>query len=412
MTGPGGTPPDAVLTALRDELGDAAVRLHEPISVDAQALAATVAPESADALATALRLLDEHAQPAVVRGGGEHQDYGNRLSGGSLWLSTEALCGVDALEPEDGVVRAGAGTPLADVRRQAGELGWELPLDPPGERTTVGGALATALFGPRHLGFGPPRDAVLGLDVVLAGGQHTRCGGRVVKNVSGYDLCKLYTGSLGTLGVIERAWLRLRPRPAQVQVVTARVANAAEGLELGRAAARRPSARAVGLAWHEDERGWELVAEFAGDDPGPREDAEWLGDRVALESGDATDLARVGGRRDPPAPGGLRVRCHAPVSQLEGLVAGLETAAALVVLPGSGVVWASFATAAQGLAVVDALALSPGGAYVMEALPVEAKRERDVFALDSATRGIMQRIRRQYDPRELLNPGRMLKAAP
>ena len=103
--------------------------------------------------------------------------------------------------------------PLRDVREALAASGWELSLDPPGRDSTVGGCLAAASVGPRALGLGLPRDQVLGLTVSLASGERVRCGGRVVKNVTGYDLNKLYTGSFGSLGVIESAWLRLRAAP-------------------------------------------------------------------------------------------------------------------------------------------------------------------------------------------------------
>jgi len=203
---------------------------------------------------------------ALVRGCGGHLGFGNPPRSADVFVCVERLTGVDEFDAADGVCHAAAGTTLAEVRETVAARGWELPLDPPGERTSVGGTLAAAAVGPRALGFGLPRDGVLGLEVVLANGERTRCGGRVVKNVSGYDLGKLYTGSLGTLGVIEGAWLRLRPRPATTRMLEMGFAQLAEACAAGLAAARRDSARAVALASAAppDGEGFGLVLEFAG----------------------------------------------------------------------------------------------------------------------------------------------------
>jgi glycolate oxidase FAD binding subunit len=200
----------AALDALGSELTDCALELHDPVPLDGVDIAATLSPRDGESLARAVAAVARAGLAAVPRGDGGHLGLGNPPSRADLFLSTLALSGVLAFEPAEGVCRAGAGTRLSELRRSVEAEGWELPLDGPGS-ATLGGALAAASVGPRSQGYGPARDAVLGLDVVLGSGERTRCGGRVVKNVTGYDLAKLYTGSFGSLGVIESAWLRLRP---------------------------------------------------------------------------------------------------------------------------------------------------------------------------------------------------------
>src|SRR6266850_1996232 len=133
-------------------------------------------------------------------------------------------------------------------------------LDDAGRGGTLGGALATAALAPRALGFGRPRDVVLGCEVVLADGLRTRCGGRVVKNVTGYDMAKLYVGSLGALGVITGAWLRLAPKPAQLRVLQSDELDDASAVALGGLAARLATARSCLLC--DETRGLRATVEL------------------------------------------------------------------------------------------------------------------------------------------------------
>src|SRR5207253_9213768 len=116
----------------------------------------------------------------------------------------------------DMTITVQAGITLARLQALLATEKQRLPVDVPHpDRATLGGALATNASGPRRLGFGTLRDYVIGMTVVNDEGQEVKAGGRVVKNVAGYDLCKLHVGALGTLGVISQATLKLRPRPEE-----------------------------------------------------------------------------------------------------------------------------------------------------------------------------------------------------
>ena len=137
-----------------------------------------------------------------------------------LWADSEVLVSTTRLnqiiehEPADLIAVAQAGVKLSDFNAKLSEKGQWLPLDPPDDgRATLGGVVATGLGGAQQFGYGRPRGSVIGMKVVLADGTIIKAGGRVVKNVAGYDLCKLFTGSLGTLGVIAQLNFKLRPRP-------------------------------------------------------------------------------------------------------------------------------------------------------------------------------------------------------
>jgi glycolate oxidase FAD binding subunit len=133
---------------------------------------------------------------------------------GALVVGLRRLGKVLEHEPGDLTATAEAGITLAALQAALGERGQWLPLDPPApDEATLGGVLAANAAGPRRLGYGTARDLVIGIRVVGPDGQLVRAGGKVVKNVAGYDLAKLYIGSLGTLGIIVDATLKLRPRP-------------------------------------------------------------------------------------------------------------------------------------------------------------------------------------------------------
>jgi glycolate oxidase FAD binding subunit len=427
---------------LRVRLEEAAGGLVREIAPAAEVAGARpglrVEPRDADALGAVLAVLDATTTPAVIQGAGTKTWLGNPLRAAEVIVSTLGLAGIDELDEADGVVRVGAGTGVDDLARKAEAAGWLSPLDAPGRGGTVGGALATGLAGPRRPGFGPARDAVLGLDTVLADGSVTRCGARVVKNVTGYDLAKLYVGSLGTLGVIERAWLRLRPRPESVRTMVAPIAPPAsrqpdealgDAITFATICARRATARTValldaalgaavdGLAEAPSaDAGLLLVVELAGDAPAVDRDAS----RIAAERrAEETSAAVVEGLRSlqtDVAPIGVRARLHAVPSALPrigGLLA--RGGGRLLVHPVPGCVTAWF-EADRGdeedpwwldrvLGVVDEARKTCGADAVVEALPAWGRGRRDVFA-GAPGLGVMRALKRRFDPNGILNPGR------
>ena len=138
-------------------------------------------------------------------------------------LGLKRMCRLIEHEPGDLTTTAEAGIPLAALQGELAKRGQWLSLDPPwAERATLGGILASNASGPRRHLYGSARDLLIGLTVVMADGSVVRGGGKVVKNVAGYDLPKLFIGSFGTLGVIVEATVKLRPRPDVDRLVVAR----------------------------------------------------------------------------------------------------------------------------------------------------------------------------------------------
>jgi len=140
----------------------------------------------------------------------------------NLIINTSRLNKIIEHEPADLIAITQAGVTLANFNAKLAGKGQWLPLDPPDDgRATIGGVVATGLGGAQQFGYGRPRGSVIGMKVVLADGSVIKAGGRVVKNVAGYDLCKLFTGSYGSLGIITEVNFKLRPRPAREATVIA-----------------------------------------------------------------------------------------------------------------------------------------------------------------------------------------------
>jgi glycolate oxidase FAD binding subunit len=401
------------LQALARQLGPALeVEQHAPVSIDGTPVAVTLQPRDGEALAGALRALGRAGLAVVTKGGGCHLELGNLPRRVDALLSLERLAGVDHFEPAEGVCHAGAGTRLRDVRARVGTAGWELPLDAPDD-ASVGGAIAAAAIGPRSLGFGAPRDVVLGLEAVLGSGERTRCGGRVVKNVTGYDLPKLYTGSQGTLCVIEGAWLRLRPKPARTRLLALPERAAADAIARGVAIARLASARACALLGNAlSLRG---VVELAGAEPTVERDAAWLLRDHAAREADAGALdAACAAARTASGAGALRFRIPALPDRQAAATAALPPSANLLLYPGLRLLYASFelqeADLARGAAAafgaVSAAARAASGAWRCEAAPPAVKRGRDVYGPAGDELPLVRALKARFDPHGVLSPGR------
>lgn len=166
-------------------------------------------PSTVEELADILRA----GKPVHTIGSGTKLHHGPAADPGVETVSLRQLSRITFYEPGDLVICAQAGLRLAALQAELAKHNQWLPLDPPYPEATIGGILATNSSGPRRLAYGSARDHVLGLSVMGAEGQVTRSGGRVVKNVTGYDLHKLHIGAFGTLGAIVEANFKVRPRP-------------------------------------------------------------------------------------------------------------------------------------------------------------------------------------------------------
>ena len=174
----------------------------------------SVTPVDAAEAAATLAACAGAGEAVVFAGGLTLQSLGNAPSRCDVVLRTNALQGIADYDPRDMTAGIHAGTTLAEIARTLGEHGQWVPFDAPHPaRATIGGTLAAGWAGPRRGAYGRPRDLVIGSTVALTDGTLAHAGGMVVKNVTGYDMSKLYIGSLGTLALIVRANVKTLPRP-------------------------------------------------------------------------------------------------------------------------------------------------------------------------------------------------------
>ncbi len=211
--GPGGPVSDVVHGRLRALLGTSGVERD-------QAGLPRAIPDSADALSLVCRLAHEEGWKIRVEGQGTWLPPD---APADLAVSTGALDQVVSVSPADLVATVQAGAPIEALRRRLADEGMWLALDPPGRpERSLGSIIATATAGPLRHGFGPVRDHVLGCTVATGDGRLVKAGGRVVKNVAGYDLTKLQVGGFGGFGIIAEAHLRLRALPRADVTLVAR----------------------------------------------------------------------------------------------------------------------------------------------------------------------------------------------
>ncbi|MDI2028762.1 FAD-binding oxidoreductase [Saccharopolyspora sp. TS4A08] len=371
------------------------------------------AVEGTEQAAAAMKVAAEHQLRVVPKGSGSKLDWGAPPRDVDLLLDLSPANEVVEHAAGDLVVHALAGTPIAEINRTVRSGGQQLAIDQPIDSATVGGVIATANSGPcRHL-FGGVRDLLIGITVVLADGTVTTAGGKVVKNVAGYDLCKLYTGSFGTLGVITEAVFRLHPVADEhrwITVTTDDAAAAAAAADTIRHSQAMPTAIEVdrpaggpftvcgqveGRPSATHARALELAAEIGGDvvDQPP----QWWGKHPFTPDG--TGL-RVGAE-----PTGMRDLLGA-VEQLAGeLPVSVRGAIGLGVLH-LGLPADSDPTA---IARLTSRLRDRGDYAVLERAPREVLQAVDPWGpIAAGPLALMRRTKDQFDPQHRLAPGRFV----
>jgi glycolate oxidase FAD binding subunit len=332
-------------------------------------------------------------------------------------LGTAKLDGVIDHVPADLTVTVGAGTRLTDVAAALARAGQFLPLDPPHAReATIGGVIAANSNGFWRARHGAVRDLLIGTRTALTDGTVTRAGGRVVKNVAGYDLDKLLVGSFGTLGVIVEATLKVLPLPEASDGLCARFVRAAEAFATAHAIVRAASRVDACVVERGKGETWLLAVEARGTGATVKRAMADVHREVAARHGDTGQLGdNLGRMRELPARAidGALVRVFLPVAAAAAFAdtaVGLASLATLVADAASG------ATRAQLVGDDDAV-VRDAEALLLAARMVggTGRIERRVGHLRSRlltwpTRPngdfLMRRIKEAFDPAGILEPGR------
>jgi glycolate oxidase FAD binding subunit len=402
------------------------------------ALACMVSPNSQEELAEVMACAHHQKWRMLLAGQGSKLGWGGLVKEPQVLISSRRLDRLIDHAVGDLTVTVEAGMPFVKLQAILAKEGQFLPLDPTySDRATLGGIIATADTGSLRQRYGGVRDLLLGISFSRADGQMAKAGGRVVKNVAGYDLMKLFTGAYGTLGFVTQMTLRLYPLPesSQTLLVTGNISKITQARELLFRSALTPTAADL-LSPHlsallEVEQAPGLVIRFQGLAASVREQSrQWqaISQELKLATTACVDqeevllwkrLQEVRELQDPA------VTCKIGVLPADGVetLAMLEAMAQkhnLSVLQTMGILHAG-----SGLGVVR-LQNSPeddlckalvelrtycqerqGFLSILEA-PVELKQKIDVWGYTSNSLGLMRSLKNQFDPGKLLNPNRFV----
>ena len=395
-------------------------------AVDGITPRAVLFPASEAEVASALRAAAAEGAVVVPWGGGTKQDLGNPIEGADFVLSLERLDQVVEYVPADMTITVQAGMRLAALQALTVSHGQTVPLDAPrAAQATIGGIVATAASGPRRMAYGGVRDLVLGVRLALADGRVIKAGGKVVKNVAGYDMPKLVIGSLGTLGVITEVSLRLRPRPADTRTLLFGFAGLGEALPAAEAilnsellpatvtvlsagaTKRLESPGAVSLAVALEEtaennvyqvnRLSQMVHNHAGVETLTADAESIFWDRVTNYGDRFGSAIRI---KVNTVISGLANQLDA--TELDG-IAYAPSGTVLLYGPPNGV---DGARTAEMIAARLAEAHAAGGSAVLESAPVALRRQVSVWGPSRPEWKITHGIRKTFDPACILNRGR------
>ena len=452
---------EGLATALESVVGSADLLTGVAVAeyaIDGIPPAMVVLPTDESQIAEVLRLASESRVTVFPRGGGSHTYIGQTPSRVDLVLSVQRLHRQLAYEPADLTTTVQAGMRFTELQRTLGASGQFLALDPPvTAMTTLGGVVATNLSGPRRFLYGTARDVLLGVAVITVDGKRTKAGGRVVKNVTGYDLNKLYIGSLGTLAVIVELTCKLHPLPPEELTLGIGCVPQADlapmlqtllqlplrlnSLELLNAAAWGRLATCAGLP--PGEIGHMLIARVEGTAAVTRSQAQRLTEALqrlpltraaSLNTWSGVEQERLWsglgaltrGASSPDAtPDCMVIKVSLLMSALPAFCQEVEDIAAasdpvwlIIAHAGSGIVYVNIPLphpetpdAAQLLRHLQALEQCIAhcqGRRVIERAPVAVKQQCQVWGPTGDDFALMRAIKASFDPQCRLNPGRFL----
>jgi glycolate oxidase FAD binding subunit len=422
-----------------------------PYAVDHQVPRVVIFPGSIEEVSAAMAFASAEGLKVVPRGSGTKMALGGIPERVDLVLVLSRLNGVVDYEPGDMTATFQAGVLLKDAQEVLSRNRQFIALDPPwGDQATLGGILATNSSGSRRLRYGASRDLVIAIRVVHADGKVTRGGAKVVKNVTGYDMNKLYIGSLGTLGVIVEATFRLHPVPPVEQTLLASFASvdaaraavavildspvAPSALELFNPQAARQVAEQAGVPWSNEDYS---LAVSIGSVRREAVDAQLETVRRLCRGAESSrthsldahahaafwratrDFVPRDGPRSVLKASVLLTRLAEAVRVGEEAAAKEGLAVGVVSEAGSGIVryYLSGGSAsperfpqavAEAVNRVRAFAQEAEGNLVILEAPPEVKKRVDVWGLAEKALPLMQRPKAEFDPQRTLNPGRFV----
>ena len=385
-----------------------------------------VAPETLEAARAMLAEASVANESVAFVGGGTELGLGYAPRAVDVLVETTRLDRIVDYQPADMVVEVECGMTLAALQAALWPQGQRLALDPPmSDRATIGGLVATNAFGPRRARYGTLRDLIVGVSFIRADGTRVRGGGKVVKNVAGFDLPKLAVGSLGTLGMIATATFRLHPVAQTTTALRVTGCTVEAVSSIVRDLVARQLEPVAVLAARTPEGAYELDVIFEGLAAGVAEQCERFVEIAGARG------ARAAALKDPEAPfareaslragGDLRMRFAVPPADFAAFerdgLAPLGRALAdfeAIAYPSIGIVFTRMSTvgnAAASAALVAArrVAESRGGhAVVLDTSDPIIATGFDIYGTLPPSFALMRGLKDRFDPSHRLNPGRFL----
>lgn len=427
------TEASAIVSRLEALLGPAFVTTAETArwTVDGIVPRAAVWPGDAEQVAAVLRVCAESGAAVVPWGSGTTMEVGNPPRAADVVLLTDRLSSVVDHDASNLTVAVQAGIRLATLDAALASHRQFLPLEPPrADAATAGGAVAVNLNGPRRARYGSARDLIIGVRAAQTSGEVTKSGGKTVKNVAGYDMGRLFVGSLGTLAVITELTFKVVPLPETSETVAVWSSDAIRLAALAGRITDSPlvpsavvfvnPAAAQGLG--RDNAG--LLVRAEGVEPAVvrhRHDITGWAAEAGLASEALTGDAEVAcwrrirdfGWTGEPVAVRLTVPPGQTWSTIEHLDMSLPATTRVAADPGTGTVWLGFVDAdeaVQVLPALDGLVTRAGGHRFLARAPLALRAAGDVWAPPPAARAleITRGLKQAFDPQHILNPGRFV----
>ena len=380
-------------------------------------------PTSAEAaIAATIAAANDAREPILVRGAGTKLGM-LRPVAAARTITTDTLSGISLYAPKELILSAHAGTPLTEVEAALAKEGQHLIAEPPDLSAllgttpgaqTIGGVTATNLSGPRRVAWGATRDHVMGVRAVTGRGEVIHSGGRVLKNVTGLDLCKLLTGSHGTLGVITEVTVKVLPAPETSGTIAIPGLTAADAVPALSAALGSPFG-VSGAAWLPAASGMPSqtlirIEDFAASVTYRTEKLrQQLGfpDAAILDDAASRMLWRSVRDAEPLPPAEAIWRVSVRPSAGPGVLAGVPDTKGFLDW-GGGLVWLSGPATHATHQAVEAAARAAGGTWMLLRAPDSLRAEVDVIPPEPAPlAAIARRVKDAMDPLGILNPGRL-----
>ena len=417
----------ALARSITSIVGADHVSENPDLKIDGLSPRLVVRPGCAAEVSACVKVCSERRAAVVPAGRMTWLECGNPLRGVEVVLSLDRMQRIIDYSPPDLTASVEAGVTLGAFNALTKQERQWLPLDPPGFRcASLGAVVACNSSGALRLGFGTPRDYVIGLRLVHADGIESKSGGKVVKNVAGYDMNKIYAGSYGTIAILTELTFKLRPLPdrSSTMAITSRYRGAlfqlakrvlASELQPASVVLARRVFDSLGSSRPDDA----LLIRFNDSEAAVKHQVDWVIQAIdesykatVLTDNEAADVwAEVADFDQCP----IRVRLSVPLSAVpaefeKAFLAHLDCVATADI--GTGIIRLAFdvdgGSAVDQIKRLRASAAGASGTLAIEKAPADVRRTADAWGDVRSTAELMRSIKSRFDPQSLLNPGKFV----